>query len=186
MTVVTSVFLMGPSRSPAAVSQCVQSDMWTHYILVEFGSVLQRWQKRAVWMVGVVVTFFFFFKSPRDPNTVRARPARAAVYLIAAREPDNEMETASVERQGHPRYLSRRAAVWNLAQLVKHRNTEPEIPGCNPKWADLAPPFLSGMLAGLLLKAPSLSRITCLFEYYLQKHILYAGCFNPPTNLLSS
>lgn len=124
---------------------------------------------------------------PWDRNAIRARPARAAVGLITSRcESRDWMVTVTLERQGYPRSLGLIAAAWNLAQRVKRRISKPEIPGYNPRWVDLALPFLSGMLAGLVFKAPSLSQITCLFEYYLQKHILYAGCFDPPTNLLGS
>lgn len=97
--------------------------------------------------------------------------------LIAPRcEPDDWMVTVTLEGRSSARPLSHIV----LAPLVKHRIPKPEIPGCNPEGVDLALLLLSGLLAVLLLKAPSSSPITCLFEYYLQKHIHCAGCFNPP------
>lgn len=90
--------------------------------------------------------------------------------------------TVTSERQASPQSLSPDShsvtfgSVTKSAHDFQARKSQNVIPSESIQHCRFS---LSSMFAALVLKAPSLSRITCSFEYYLQKHILYAGCFNP-------
>lgn len=107
-----------------------------------------------------VTVVALLFISPWHPNTAWARLAwLPRLITMWARWLHGNV---TLERHMHPLSEPDSCSV-NLAKLVKHRISMPEIPRCNPKWVDWALPFLSGMLAGLVFKALSLSGITCLY-----------------------
>lgn len=111
------------------------------------------------------------FLPPSDPNMT------PATWL--------QMLTVTLERKAYPRSLNLMAAMWNLAQLIKHWYSKPKILKCNPKWVHFALPFLSSMLADLFFRVPTLPQIKCFFWSIIYRgiHSMQAASI-PITNLL--